>query len=157
VELGHHGEEGCERTSPSGGRPAGRVVRPRGQGIDPSDNRTDRDPGVVPSNPKAWGSTAQWRRVRRQVLERDGWLCRLRLPGCQSRATEVHHLYGHLRPGSPLGPSDYDVTPLAAACRNCNRRAGAYRGDPPGPDCLVRFRQGLPSEGEKRKEADVGR
>jgi hypothetical protein len=114
------------------GGPGRPVVRPQGQGnrLRPIIGQTC-NPGVVPSNPKAWGSTAQWRRMRRQVLERDGWLCRLRGPGCTGGATEVHHLYGRLRPGSPLGPADYDVTLLAAACRDCNRRAGAVRGDPP--------------------------
>jgi hypothetical protein len=115
----------CGRPGRPGGSPTGSGYRLRpiiGQNC---------DPGVVPSNPKAWGSTAQWRHIRRQVLERDGWLCQLRGPGCTGRATEVHHLYGRLRPGSPLGPADYDVTLLAAACRDCNRRVGAVRSDPP--------------------------
>ena len=35
--------------------------------------------------PPGWSST------RRRVLDRDGHACRLVLPGCTGRATEVHH------------------------------------------------------------------
>lgn len=79
---------------------------------------------------RSWGSTPQWRRVRRRVLERDGYVCQLRLPGCEGRASECHHRYGRLRPGQPLGPDDYDPSVLQAACRNCNRRV-KVPADPP--------------------------
>jgi hypothetical protein len=41
------------------------------------------------------GSTREWRRVRRLVLERDRWRCQLQLPEvCEGRATQVHHTLG---------------------------------------------------------------
>lgn len=65
------------------------------------------------------GSTAEWRRVRAQVLARDGYRCRLRLTGCTGRATHVHHTGDRRITGD-------DPTHLIAACAHCNT---AY-GDP---------------------------
>jgi 5-methylcytosine-specific restriction protein A len=57
-----------------------------------------------------------WRRVRPQVLERDGGRCQLRLKGCTAVATEVDHIV-------PAGEGGalYDLQNLRASCRHCNR------------------------------------
>jgi 5-methylcytosine-specific restriction endonuclease McrA len=89
-----------------------------------------RDSGRVT---RSWGSTPRWRRVRRRVLERDGYVCQLRLPGRTGRADEVHHKFGRLRPGKPLGPDDHNPAILQAACRNCNRRVKVPADPPPQP------------------------
>jgi 5-methylcytosine-specific restriction endonuclease McrA len=79
---------------------------------------------------RSWGSTPTWRRIRRQVLDRDGHQCQLRLDGCTGRADEVHHRYGRVTPGQPLNSSDYDPALLVAACQNCNRKI-RLPADPP--------------------------
>ena len=70
----------------------------------------------------AWrgGSTREWRKVRARVLLRDGYRCRLQLPGCQGvaplRGGHVHHVKGKAR-----GDDERD---LVAACRPCNLSVG---------------------------------
>lgn len=67
----------------------------------------------------AWGngSTRRWRRLRRLILERDGYMCGLKIEGiCLGRATEVHHVLGKGVSESPRH--------LMAACRPCNNRVG---------------------------------
>lgn len=67
----------------------------------------------------AWakGSTRAWRRTRRQVLARDGFLCQLRLEGCTTTATHVHHTHGRTTTGD-------DPAHLVAACAHCNLKVG---------------------------------
>jgi 5-methylcytosine-specific restriction endonuclease McrA len=78
---------------------------------------------------KSWasGSTRAWRKVRARVLARDGYRCRLQLPGvCTGRASHVHHLHGKARGDDPAY--------LVAACAACNLKVG----DPtkaPDPPC----------------------
>lgn len=68
---------------------------------------------------KGWGkgSTRRWRRTRAAVLQRDGWVCRVGLPGCTTAATCVHHTKGRAVTGD-------DPTHLVASCRNCNLKVG---------------------------------
>jgi 5-methylcytosine-specific restriction endonuclease McrA len=66
------------------------------------------------------GSPAGWRKVRKQVLERDGYQCQIGLQGCTVHATHVHHTIGR------------DVTGdnpafLVAACEHCNKKTGDPR------------------------------
>jgi len=65
---------------------------------------------------------ADWPRIRQRVLKRDGYRCRLQLPGCLGRATEVHHV------GSP---DDHGDANLASGCKPCHAtetgRANARR------------------------------
>jgi len=69
------------------------------------------------------GSTWAWRKLRLRVLDRDRWLCQLRLEGCTRRATTVHHIVGK-------GISD-DMKDLCSACESCNQRIGdPTRADP---------------------------
>ena len=68
---------------------------------------------------KAWagGSTRTWRKLREQVLARDGYTCRIKVPGvCRTHADQVHHVLGKRRGDDP----DYCV----AACAPCNRAVG---------------------------------
>lgn len=68
----------------------------------------------------------QWRRVRAEVLERDGHTCQIRFPGCTTRATQVDHIY----PISVHGPT-YDPSLLRASCQHCNNARN--RTKPPTP------------------------
>lgn len=67
---------------------------------------------------KSWagGSTRAWRRTRALVLERDGYQCQLRLPGCTHLANHVHHTIG-----KQFGD---DPALLMAACAHCNLTLG---------------------------------
>ena len=71
-----------------------------------------------PGDPRG---TARWRRVRLLVLDRDGWLCQLRLDNrCAGRADTVDHL-----DSVTLTTTDpYDASRLVAACRHCNSVKG---------------------------------
>ncbi len=64
--------------------------------------------------------------MRARVLVRDGYQCRLQLPGvCTGRATHVHHIVGR-------GVSGDDERYLEAACGPCNLAVGdPTRRDPP--------------------------
>lgn len=60
----------------------------------------------------------EWEERRAKVLERDSHTCRAVLPGCLTRATQVHHLsYAHYR-FEPL----YELISL---CRSCHQRITA--------------------------------
>jgi 5-methylcytosine-specific restriction endonuclease McrA len=74
---------------------------------------------------RAWdgGSTRAWRRIRAQVLIRDGNVCQIRLPGCTETAEHVHHTMGRAATGD-------DERFLAAACAHCNLQLGAPNTDP---------------------------
>ena len=70
-------------------------------------NRVKRMPG---------GNGWNWQRIRKQILERDGYACRLRLEGCTRVATVVDHRIGIARGGSD------ESSNLRASCHNCNER-----------------------------------
>jgi 5-methylcytosine-specific restriction protein A len=63
-----------------------------------------------------------WRQVRLFVLERDGYQCRIRFPGCLGRADQVDHI----QPAS-LGGAHLDPLNLRAACHRCNESRGDGR------------------------------
>jgi 5-methylcytosine-specific restriction endonuclease McrA len=67
---------------------------------------------------KGWegGSTRRWRKTRALVLVRDGYRCQLRLPGCTTHATHVHHVAG-----KQFGD---DPALLVASCQHCNLVTG---------------------------------
>ena len=70
---------------------------------------------------------AAWRRVRLAVLERDGWVCQIKLPKCAGKADAVDHILPVSAGGHPLHPDN-----LRACCTGCNtRRANAAAGDRP--------------------------
>ena len=67
----------------------------------------------------AWGNGSTWarRKTRKAVLDRDGWICQLQIPGtCAYRADCVHHLAG-----KAMGD---DKDRLVAACTPCNLHVG---------------------------------
>lgn len=67
--------------------------------------------------------TAAWQNARRAVLERDGYECQIRLPGCAGFATEADHVVSWRD-----GGAWYDLENLRAACKRCNSsRGGRYR------------------------------
>jgi 5-methylcytosine-specific restriction endonuclease McrA len=70
---------------------------------------------------EAWagGSDTRWRRFRLTILDRDRWLCTLKLDGCTTRAEHVHHI-------QPLskGGAKYDPSNCASACASCNLKQG---------------------------------
>lgn len=70
---------------------------------------------------RAWagGSTRAWRRVRALVLERDHWVCQLRLVCQGDRATEVDHVVPLGEGGDLLDPANG-----RASCARCNRVRG---------------------------------
>ena len=71
----------------------------------------------------AWsgGSTRAHRKVRAVVLERDAWLCQLKLDGvCTIVANCVHHTRGKEETGN-------DPAFMVASCTPCNLRAGDPR------------------------------
>jgi 5-methylcytosine-specific restriction endonuclease McrA len=71
------------------------------------------------------GSSRRQRTIRQFVLIRDGWSCRLQLPGCLGRADQAHHLGDRDLTGD-------DPATMIAACAPCNRAAGdPTRTDPP--------------------------
>lgn len=63
-----------------------------------------------------------WRKVRKAVLERDGYRCKVELPGCTGKATQVDHIV-------PVnaGGAIYDMGNLRAACSRCNQGRKANR------------------------------
>jgi 5-methylcytosine-specific restriction endonuclease McrA len=71
------------------------------------------------------GSTRAWRRTRARVLARDGYTCRLRLPGCTGKATHVHHTLGKAH-----GDSEAQ---LVSACAHCNLKVGDPERHDPQP------------------------
>ena len=56
-----------------------------------------------------------WIRVRRLILERDGWVCQIKARGCTEKATAVDHIVAVSRGGPPLAPNN-----LRACCVSCN-------------------------------------
>lgn len=76
----------------------------------------------------AWdkGSTRAWRKIRRQVLERDRYRCRVQLDGCTTRAGHVHHVKGKAMGDDPAY--------LVAACSSCNGKVGDPRRSDPDPN-----------------------
>lgn len=78
---------------------------------------------------RAWaaGSTTAWRRVRALVLERDGYQCRVQIPGiCTGHATHADHITPKSKGGTDH-PSN-----LRASCAACNlARGNGLDPDPP--------------------------
>lgn len=73
----------------------------------------------------AKGSTRSWRRIRAYVLARDHATCQIRLDGCTTHATHVHHTHGR-------GITGDDPRYLIASCAHCNLSIGdpTKRPDP---------------------------
>jgi len=76
-----------------------------------------------PSRSGPWGSTWAWRKLRAQVLERDGYRCRY----CGDPATHADHVVPVSMGGAHLDPAN-----VVAACAPCNRRKGSRPALKPG-------------------------
>lgn len=61
----------------------------------------------------------RWRTVRRQVLVRDAYVCKIGLPGCRGVADSVDHRIELEDGGAAL-----DLSNLQAACLSCNVAKG---------------------------------
>lgn len=83
---------------------------------------------------RSWarGSTRAWRRTRARVLARDGYQCQLKLDGCTSKATHVHHTVGREVSGD-------NIAHLVAACEHCNLKIGDPRRHDPAPRLRTRW------------------
>jgi 5-methylcytosine-specific restriction protein A len=68
-------------------------------------------------------NTAAWKRLRRDVLERDNYQCQLRGPACTHHATQVDHISNTAAGGAPLDPTN-----CASACAPCNARKASAEG-----------------------------
>lgn len=81
---------------------------------------------------KPWGNRTQndvsgyeIQRLRRQVIERDGGVCTIRLPCCTTIATTADHIVGRAQGGRTIESN------LRASCKPCNearRRQQAREG-----------------------------
>jgi 5-methylcytosine-specific restriction protein A len=86
--------------------------------------RTRRPTGTGPSP----YTTAAWKKLRLQVLARDGHICQVRGPGCTPNlAVPGRATVDHIRPLA-LGGAQFDPANLRAACRRCNAWLGAKLG-----------------------------
>jgi 5-methylcytosine-specific restriction protein A len=63
-----------------------------------------------------------YRLLRLAILDRDGYLCRIRGPRCTTYATQVDHIVARADGGAMLDPAN-----LRAACRRCNGWLAANR------------------------------
>uniref|UniRef100_UPI00389B3972 HNH endonuclease n=1 Tax=Mycobacterium sp. HUMS_1102779 TaxID=3383487 RepID=UPI00389B3972 len=62
-------------------------------------------------------STSQWKRIRRDILDRDGHRCQIHYPGiCTGKATTVDKI----QPASRRPDLALDPTNLRGACAPCN-------------------------------------
>jgi 5-methylcytosine-specific restriction endonuclease McrA len=78
------------------------------------------------------GTTERWRKLRRRVLERDGYSCAY----CGARANSVDHVVP--RSAWPDGePGVDDLANLVACCTPCNSRKGARVGPMPRPASMT--------------------
>lgn len=68
-------------------------------------------------------STAAWKRLRLEVLERDHHQCQLREPGCTVDATQVDHIINTAAGGAELDPDN-----CQSACPTCNARKAQREG-----------------------------
>ncbi|MEN4399378.1 HNH endonuclease [Mycolicibacterium senegalense] len=86
-----------------------------------------RNTRYCPDHTTAWGgkrttsstvtSTAAWKRLRLQVLERDNHQCQAREPGCTGEATQVDHIVN-----TAAGGAELDENNCQAICPSCNAR-----------------------------------
>ena len=60
-----------------------------------------------------------WASISKAVIERDGGVCQLQLPGCTHRATTADHIQPRSKGGTAA------MSNLQAACRHCNSSKGA--------------------------------
>jgi 5-methylcytosine-specific restriction endonuclease McrA len=69
--------------------------------------------------------TQAWRRLRKQVLIRDGFVCQVNGPNCEHVATTAHHKL----PASQHPELFFSPENVQAACARCNDHGGAVKGE----------------------------
>jgi 5-methylcytosine-specific restriction endonuclease McrA len=69
------------------------------------------------TRPGSFAYGGNWRRIRIEVLERDGFRCQLGYEGCLGSASEVDHLVDLV-----MGGAVYDPDNCRAVCARCHRR-----------------------------------
>lgn len=62
-----------------------------------------------------WRSSARWQRLRLEILERDGYRCKVCGPKCKGKANEADHIIP-VADGGPI----WEPSNLRAACDACN-------------------------------------
>lgn len=67
-----------------------------------------------------WQSSTRWQKLSKWVLERDGYRCRVRLEGCEGKATDADHIVPWADGGARWDPAN-----LRASCGFCNRSRAA--------------------------------
>lgn len=77
----------------------------------------------MPKKPRRIYDSPAWRTVRRAVLERDRYVCRIGGPRCTKAATQVDHIVAVSKGGAP-----FDMGNLRASCQPCNGRLGGQLG-----------------------------
>jgi 5-methylcytosine-specific restriction endonuclease McrA len=118
------------RCAPSEGPPCPtRVCPPAGAGHRPSAQRRCTVQTLSRRRDSSMSIRApRWEATRRRILERDGYVCQIRLPGCTRVATTVDHIVPRAMGGG------HEDALLRAACNACNsRRGGQMRKKKPLP------------------------
>src|SRR3954452_20421711 len=62
------------------------------------------------------------RKVRNEVLARDGYICQLRYDGCEQTASELDHVV------APAEGGETTMQNGRAACRSCHQRLSSSQG-----------------------------
>ena len=79
--------------------------------------------------------SSAWRRVRRLALQRDHYLCQLRLSDrCTHIATEVHHT----KPVEQYPELRLDLNNLVSVCWNCHELTKAKKKSPELPVRIIK-------------------
>lgn len=107
-------------------------------------NKYDQRGGKSDPRNKLYNS-ATWRKLRRQVLSRDGHACRI----CGAPASTVHHLEAVMDGGEQLNPDN-----LITACLGChgsvdsirNHRGGRLGNKRATPNAPTRARKNVKSQ-----------
>jgi 5-methylcytosine-specific restriction protein A len=82
--------------------------------------RSGWDTSRPPAN--AYAYKGDWPERRLRVLERDGYACQLRYPGCLGRASQVDHIV------QPEAGGTDSLENLRAVCRRCHATRTGRQG-----------------------------
>jgi 5-methylcytosine-specific restriction enzyme A len=76
------------------------------------------------NQPRQFYHTAQWRDLRDAVLERDGYVCQVKLFGCDRVAVIADHITPRPKGVVGFNPAFDRLGNLRACCRACHPRLG---------------------------------
>ena len=96
--------------------------------------------------------TGAWRRARRLVLQRDHYLCQLRISKkCTGIATEVHHI----KPLEDYPELGLELSNLTSCCWWCHEDTKEHRSTQQGlPVKVIRVSDGRETDGWKYMDED---